>query len=222
MRLAGTISIISIWREAAFASRWETLPGKEYPQLCWLPRFKESISNLNQNLVKRGTGNRFVTFFFGMLDEAGTCNYVNAGHNPPLLVHPDGSMKELAEGGMVLGLFADARYQSDTVRLRPNDHLVLFTDGVVEALNTSGEEFGQERLCALLREKAHATAPELLSCLREAVISFSANAPQHDDITLMILGFRESPRLFAMQSEQYKAATSLPPFAQALNEGLAR
>ncbi len=169
------------------------------------------ISNLNRNLARRGMANRFMTFFFGILDMEGFCNYVNAGHNPPILVHPDGSMKELTEGGMVLGLFAEARYESVTVKLQPNDHLVLFTDGVVEALNTAEEEFGQERLCALLKTKARATAPELLTCLREAVLSFSANTPQHDDITIMILGFRESVAQITVQSERYKTMLALMP-----------
>jgi serine phosphatase RsbU (regulator of sigma subunit)/FixJ family two-component response regulator len=150
------------------------------------------VSNLNRNLAKRGTGNRFVTFFFGILDPDGNCSYVNAGHNPPFLLRPDGSMEELTQGGMVLGLFAAAQYQCDTIRLRPDDHLVLFTDGVLEALNVAGEEFGKERLCALLRANAQATAPEILARMRDAVLSFSANAPQHDDITMMVLGFRES------------------------------
>ena len=150
------------------------------------------VSNLNRNLSKRGTGNRFVTSFFGILDAEGNCTYVNAGHNPPLLVHADGMMEELTEGGMVLGLFAGAPYKSGTVRLRPEDHLVLFTDGVIEALNAAGEEFGQERLCALLRANARSKAPDLLARLRESVLSFSANVPQHDDITIMVLGFQES------------------------------
>ena len=169
------------------------------------------ISNLNRNLARRGVDNRFVTFFFGILDEEGTCNYVNAGHNPPILLRPDGSMRDLDKGGLVLGLFAEAQYESDTVWLQPNDHLVLFTDGVLEALNTAGEEFGEERLRDLLRAKARATAPELLSCLHEAVLSFSTNAPQHDDITMMILGFRESEKSLSGKSERYKTAASLTP-----------
>ncbi len=151
-----------------------------------------TISNVNRTLVQRGLGNRFVTFFFGVLDPDGTCTYVNAGHNPPYLLGRDGSMRELTEGGMVLGLFADAEYEADTVKLRPGDHLVLFTDGVVEALNTAGEEFGIKRLEELLLANARAATSEILARLQEAVLSFSANAPQHDDITMMILGFRES------------------------------
>ena len=150
------------------------------------------ISNINRNLAKRGTGNRFVTFFFGILDKDGRCTYVNAGHNPPFLLSRDGSMKELTSGGMVLGLFAEAQYESDTITLQPGDHLVLFTDGVIEALNDAGEEFGMERLVALLRGNARAGASEILNRLQEAVVSFSANAAQHDDITVMVLGYRES------------------------------
>lgn len=150
------------------------------------------ISNVNRTLAQRGTGNRFVTFFFGILDPDGTCTYVNAGHNPPFLLRRDGSMKELTTGGMVLGLFAGAPYEAETIKLQPDDHLVLFTDGVIEALNTAEEEFGMERLETLLRANARATTPEILARLQEAVLSFSAGAPQHDDITMMILGYRES------------------------------
>ena len=150
--------------------------------------------NVNRNLVPRGTGNRFVTFFLGIVDPDGNCNYINAGHNPPFLLSRDGSMKELTAGGMVLGIMADAEYEMGTIMMQPDDHLVLFSDGVTEALNTSGEEFGLGRLVDLLRANAQATAPEILSRLHEAVLSFSANTPQHDDITMMVLGYRESRR----------------------------
>jgi serine phosphatase RsbU (regulator of sigma subunit)/DNA-binding response OmpR family regulator len=150
------------------------------------------ISNANRTLSQRGTGNRFVTFFFGILDPDGNCTYVNAGHNPPILLNRDGSMKELTTGGMVLGLFAEAGYEAETIKLQRDEHLVLFTDGIIEALNSAGEEFGQERLESLLQANAQATSPEILARLMDAVLSFSANAPQHDDITMMVLGFRES------------------------------
>jgi serine phosphatase RsbU (regulator of sigma subunit)/pSer/pThr/pTyr-binding forkhead associated (FHA) protein len=149
------------------------------------------ISNVNRNLVRRGTGNRFVTFFFGILDSGGHCVYTNAGHNPPFLVSRDGSIEELRDGGMVLGLFAAAQYESRTIQFQPGDHAVLFTDGVLEALNTAGEEFGEERLRALLKEHARASTPEILARLQEAIVAFSANTPQHDDITMMVLGFKE-------------------------------
>ncbi|MBN2322021.1 MAG: SpoIIE family protein phosphatase [Acidobacteria bacterium] len=150
------------------------------------------ISNVNRNLVQRGTGNRFVTFFFGIIDPEGNCTYVNAGHNPPFLLSRNGSMKELQTGGMVLGLFAEAEYEAGTVRMQPNDHLVLFTDGVIEALNADEEEFGLPRVVDLLQKNALSTAEEILSRLQDSVLSFSAHVPQHDDITMMVLGYREA------------------------------
>jgi serine phosphatase RsbU (regulator of sigma subunit) len=147
----------------------------------------EMMSNVNAKLARRGTGNRFVTFFFGILDSAGVCTYTNAGHNPPLLLHRDGSMEELIEGGLVLGIFPAAQYRSGTAKLEPGEHIVLFTDGVIEARNTAGEEFGEERLRDLLRLYANAPAAEILSSLQNAVSQFSANTPQHDDITMMVI-----------------------------------
>ncbi len=149
------------------------------------------IGEVNRKLAQRGTGNRFVTFFFGLMDPDGKCTYVNAGHNPPLLLRREGSMQELTAGGMVLGLFSEASYEAGFVTLQPEDHLVLFTDGLVEALNAKGEEFGTDRLTLLLKTHAQSSAREILSCLQESVLSFSADTPQHDDITMMVLGYRE-------------------------------
>ena len=149
------------------------------------------ISNVNRNLVRRGTGNRFVTFFFGILDEQGNCTYTNAGHNPPYVISSDGSIVELTEGGMVLGLFDAAQFTSSRIQLQPGDHVVLFTDGVIEARNMEGDEFGEDRLKALLREHSRASTSVILARLKEAIASFSAKAPQHDDITMMVLGFKE-------------------------------
>ena len=78
------------------------------------------------------------------------------------------------------------------MKLNPGDHLVLFTDGVSEALNAAGEEFGEERIRALLKANAGTSTADILARLLDAVLSFSANVPQHDDITIMALGFRES------------------------------
>jgi sigma-B regulation protein RsbU (phosphoserine phosphatase) len=156
------------------------------------------IENVNRSLVRRGTGNRFVTFFFGILAPGGACTYTNAGHNPPFLLHRDGTLALLEEGGMVLGLFAGAQYSSATVQLAPGDHLVLFTDGVLEARNASGEEFGEDRLRALLIENARCPASRILSRILEAVAVFSENARQHDDITAMVLGYRGNEQVHSI------------------------
>ncbi len=149
------------------------------------------ISNVNSSLARRAAGGKYVTFFFGILDPEGNCTYTNAGHCPPLLLRTDGSLHELTEGGTVLGLFPQALYESGTIRLNSGDHLILFTDGVLEALNTAGEEFGQDRVRQILQRNCRASSAELLNMLQAELTTFSADAPQHDDITMMVLGFRE-------------------------------
>jgi sigma-B regulation protein RsbU (phosphoserine phosphatase) len=149
------------------------------------------ISNVNNILVERRIENRFITLFFGVIDREGNCTYTNAGHNPPILLGKDGSMQELTVGGIPLMIFADAEYRSDTVKLHQGDHLVLFTDGALEALNAKGEEFGEVRLHKLLKKKSQSPAKRILKSVQKAIADFSADAPQHDDITLMVLGFRE-------------------------------
>ena len=94
---------------------------------------------------------------------------------------------------MVLGLFAGAEYESRTVHLTAGDHIVLFTDGVVEALNTAEDEFGEGRLRELLAANAHEEPERIVSRVLEQLAAFSANTPQHDDITLMVLSYRGRP-----------------------------
>ena len=95
---------------------------------------------------------------------------------------------------MVLGIFDGADYESGTVELKRGDHLVLFTDGVLEARDTKGDEFGEQRLHTLLQENARRSASHILARLRDAIALFSAGTPQHDDITVMILGYQESEK----------------------------
>ena len=149
------------------------------------------IARVNTNLTERLIERTFITLFFGILDSEGNCTCTNAGHNPPMLVRRDGSLSEITVGGMVLGIFPGNEYESETVTLFPGDHLVLFTDGVLEAENSSGEQFGKERFQSLLTECACSPAAEILARLTQGLSSFSSDAPQHDDITLMVLGFRE-------------------------------
>lgn len=152
------------------------------------------VASINRNLALRGNGSRFVTSFFGVLRPDGGCRYVNAGHNPPILLHRDGSLEQLTAGGMVLGLFAGVHYRSACAQFGPGDRLFLFTDGAVEALNASGTEFGLDRLISVLRSHARFPAPEMLALTQAAVMDFSEGVPQADDITMMILEFRgQSP-----------------------------
>ncbi|HEY6402416.1 MAG TPA: SpoIIE family protein phosphatase, partial [Blastocatellia bacterium] len=130
---------------------------------------------------------RYITFFYGMFEAASRrFVYSNAGHNPPLLARRDGHTVRLTEGGIVLGLFPERSYEQGAVRLRAGDRLLLFTDGVTEAANASGELFGEERLLPLLVEHRRRSASELLETILSAVADFSGGSFQ-DDMTLVAL-----------------------------------
>ena len=148
-----------------------------------------TLSTVNTALVRRGIQGRFVTLFYAMLDPRGRLVYCNAGHNAPVLVRADG-VERLETGGMVLGLYDGVPYDEGTVILQPGDCVVLFSDGVSEAMNAEGEEYGDDRLLECLTDTS---GPECEACLREIFASverFTAGAPQHDDVTAMVVGYR--------------------------------
>lgn len=155
------------------------------------------IERLNTSVARTCPGNRFVTFFLCALDPAGgMLNYVNAGHNPPYLLRgaggPGSAIEELTVGGPVLGILAGARYQSAAVEFRAGDVLVMFSDGVTEALSPTLEEYGEGRLLAVLEESRGRTAAEVVAAVRESLEQFMGNAPAADDITLVVA--RRSPQ----------------------------
>jgi phosphoserine phosphatase RsbU/P len=130
---------------------------------------------------------RYITFFYGLFETASRrFVYANAGHNPPLLVRRDGRTARLTEGGIVLGLFPESRYEKGEVKLRAGDRLLCFTDGVTEAANEAGELFGEERLLQLLVEHRKRSASELREAILGAVADFSGGSFQ-DDVTLVAL-----------------------------------
>ncbi len=149
------------------------------------------IAKVNNILTERRVEYTYATFFFGILDSEGECTYTNAGHIPPIILKRDGSMFEMVQGGTVLGLLAGEKYESETVRVSPGDHLVLFTDGVLEAHDSTGEQYGKGRVLSILRKCAGLSASRILDELNQDLSLFYADAPQHDDITIMVLGFKE-------------------------------
>ena len=132
----------------------------------------------------------YATFFYAQLDaRTGRLSYVNAGHNPPYLVRrveTGSEITELSTGGTVLGLFPEVEYEDGVVDLRPGDLLVAFTDGVPEARNTQGEEFGEERLKDLLRGVVGATAEDVSTAVANRVREWMLGAEQHDDVTFVV------------------------------------
>ena len=148
----------------------------------------QEISQANRLICADSLNSMFVTLFYAQLDPAaGELVYVNAGHNPPLLLRAGrGELIELTRTGMVLGLFDTVRYDQRSVQLDSGDLLLLYTDGVTDALDEQGQAFGIERVRRLIVQHRNATAAELSSALDRAVTEFSGAAAHFDDITVLV------------------------------------
>ena len=133
-------------------------------------------------------GRRFTTAFIAEYDPASrSLSYINAGHNNPMLRRKSGAIERLAVGGMPLGILEDAPYESASVSLESGDWLVIFTDGVVEAENKAQDEYGEQRLITMLHSGVALTSAALLNALMLDLDRFVGGAPQHDDVTCMLL-----------------------------------
>lgn len=147
------------------------------------------MAHINRTLIRRAIQSRFVTVMYGVLAPDGRLTYSNAGHNPPMLVGRSG-IRRLEKGGLILGLFPHAVYEEETVQLEDGDTLVVFSDGVTEALNVAGEEFGEERLLHCISEHCGCAPDVLLDRMLATVRSFAAGAVQSDDVTALVLRYR--------------------------------
>ena len=148
-----------------------------------------TVAAVNTAIARRGIQGRFVTLFYGVLRPDGALTYCNAGHNPPILVRADGDIRRLDVGGMVLGVFEDTPFLQGAMTLGPDDYLVVFSDGISEAMNEAEEEFGDDRLIGCLAE-VEGDAERRLQHILAAVRQFTGNAPQHDDVTAMVVSYR--------------------------------
>ena len=147
----------------------------------------EMVARVNRAIHHAVKGQRFITLVLAALDSSsGVIRYVNAGHNPPILLRSDDSVDSLETGGFLLGVFPEATYEAAEVTVHPGDLLVLYSDGVTEAMDASGEEFGEERLKAFLRENRALPPEELVDALIALVRDFSQGKPG-DDITVAVL-----------------------------------
>ena len=149
----------------------------------------DAMERINKALLRRAIEARFATMFYGAITADGKLSYSNAGQEPPLVVRAN-STAWLEEGGPVLGLLSIATYNFDTVPLAPGDLVVVCSDGVTEARNIAGDEFGRDRLLEAL-DGRHGSKPEAaLEHVLGLVKTFSQGAAQADDITLLILRYK--------------------------------
>jgi serine phosphatase RsbU (regulator of sigma subunit) len=147
------------------------------------------VARVNQALYRRGIESRFVTLFFGVMDRDGALTYCNAGHNPPFVVG-SGAVRRLETGGPVVGLLQGVPYEHECVQLRPGDRVIVFSDGVSEALSQTGEEFGDDRLLKAVQAAGDIGAEALVDHVIAAVRLFTHGAAQSDDITAMVVQYR--------------------------------
>ncbi|MGO8933268.1 MAG: PP2C family protein-serine/threonine phosphatase [Terracidiphilus sp.] len=146
----------------------------------------ELCARANQLIAANVAPGKYITFFYAVVDTAKMrIDYCNAGHNPPLLHHRDNALVTLGEGGPVLGILPAATYAFGAAELRPQDCLVLYTDGITEAANAEDEEFGEERLKALL--SLNAGSPDQRRDEIVAAVSQFSNGIFHDDVTLFVM-----------------------------------
>jgi sigma-B regulation protein RsbU (phosphoserine phosphatase) len=148
---------------------------------------------VNALVYEASTSNRYATFFFAQLDPSTRrLTYVNAGHNAPALLRrcaETGNIEviRLEAGGPVIGLIESCAYEQTTLQLQPGDILLCFTDGISEAMTQEEEEWSEDRLIDCLAQCPDLPAAQLVNCLMEAADDFAGGAPQHDDMTLLIM-----------------------------------
>lgn len=152
----------------------------------------DTLTRVNNALLRRAIEARFATMFHGVVDVTGHLSYSNGGQEPPLVLKRDG-ISWLEAGGPVLGLLPGATYEFDSVTLDPGDLVVICSDGVTEARNAGGDEFGRERLIEAMSGCHGGKPAAVLERLFEAVRVFSQGTPQGDDITGLVLRYRGQP-----------------------------
>jgi serine phosphatase RsbU (regulator of sigma subunit) len=151
------------------------------------------FNHLNRFLCGHAEVGRYATMFFGILDEKGAVDYINAGHPSPILIRGNGCADEpFTEGSFPVGLVAEAEYTTACVKLEPGDTLVLFSDGVTEAMDPQEEFFGMPRLKQFLIGHNETPLDELQKLLLEAVENFARGASQADDLTLLLVRYRSA------------------------------
>lgn len=154
---------------------------------------QQLLADINRLMSDNTDHNKYATFFYALYDDASRAlTYVNAGHNPPMLFRPTPGQDAPAEllrldrGGLAVGMFPVVAYEQETVHLKTGDILVLYTDGVSEAMNTAQDEFGEERIEHVVRRAAGLSAAEIRDQVLLELTGFVGDAPQYDDVTLVV------------------------------------
>ena len=176
----------------AAALLMSSLHAAIHAQVAATSSLAEAIKSVNQYMAENTPANRFVTLFIAELCPAdGTLNYINAGHNPPLIARIDGTVEQLASGGFPLGIIPMAEFELGQTVLQKGESVVIYSDGVSEANNLKGDEFGMERLIEVVKQNRSRSASGMRDKVESALSVFTETAPANDDITLVIVKRKE-------------------------------
>jgi sigma-B regulation protein RsbU (phosphoserine phosphatase) len=148
-----------------------------------------TLERVNDALCRRAIEGRFATMVYVVLDPGGVLTSCSAGHNPAVLLRVNGSIERPDRGGLVLGAFVAARYEEEAISLKPGDTMVLFSDGVTDAENPEGEQYGEERLLEALAGSARRAPDEVLEGVLTSVQSFTSGHPPADDVTVLVIRY---------------------------------
>jgi sigma-B regulation protein RsbU (phosphoserine phosphatase) len=148
------------------------------------------LNHVNRFLCDHSEVGRYATMFFGVLDEDGNLDFINAGHPSPFLIRQGVAQEPFSEGSYPVGLVPEAEYTALKIKLEPGDTLVLFSDGVTEAMDPDEQMFGVPRLREVLTGRTECPLDQLEKCILEAVENFARGASQADDLTLLIVRYR--------------------------------
>jgi len=149
---------------------------------------EKMTAKLNDFIHKSSSINSFITFFFCELNmKSGQLKFINAGHNPPIVLDKKGKINRMESSGLCLGMFPDVKYKAQTVVLHPGDITLLFTDGITESRNKENKEFEEEKLVKFLKKKSKLSAPELIEGIQKEVETFTVDTEQMDDQTVVVI-----------------------------------
>jgi Stage II sporulation protein E (SpoIIE) len=177
---------------------------------------KELVEKVNRVMWRNTMEGKFITLFYGLLDvDRKTLQYANAGHNAPVLTREDGVQVRLEQGGLIVGAFQESVYDQGEIELQPGDRLVMFTDGLSEAVDGNGEEFGEERLAEASLCNRQQSAEALHRCLLDRVTDFCGGEFEEEPLSWSLLFPRQTAHRRPMGSRWPAIATTILDFGLA-------
>ncbi len=150
--------------------------------------FTDFVSRINNHIYKNTSSSEFITFFIcGWEPKTGVFHYINAGHNPPVMLDENGKITTLEATGLILGVLPDQSYEQRILKINPGSVIAIYTDGLEEAMNNENEMFGQHRIIEILTQSRDKSSKEIVKTIQDKAIEFCAGKPLHDDLTMIVI-----------------------------------